>query len=221
MKHCMPRILLVEDDPVTQAYLAAVLEALPATVDAVASAGEAMRAVSGGGRGTHALWLVDAHLPDADGAGLLARLRPVAPWTPAIAHTASRERAEIDALLAAGYERVLAKPVAAKVLRAAVEAALQSRSAVAEAGVDPGWNVAALRRLFRDELPAQQAAVNLASKAGRRRDMENVLHRMRASCALVGAEHLDAAVRALQRVPGSGKALHAFNQAIAAWLRRG
>src|SRR5690606_26492213 len=73
----VPRILLVEDDPVTQAYLAAVLEALPATVDAVASAGEAMRAVSGGGRGTHALWLVDAHLPDADGAGLLARLRPV------------------------------------------------------------------------------------------------------------------------------------------------
>lgn len=217
----VPRILLVEDDPVTQAYLAAVLEALPATVDAVASAGEAMRAVSGHDRGTHALWLVDAHLPDADGAGLLARLRPVAPWTPAIAHTASRERAEIDALLAAGYERVLAKPVAAKVLRAAVEAALQSRSAVAEAGVDPGWNVAALRRLFRDELPAQQAAVNLASKAGRRRDMENVLHRMRASCALVGAEHLDAAVRALQRVPGSGKALHAFNQAIAAWLRRG
>ncbi|MDG6349344.1 transcriptional regulator, partial [Luteimonas sp. 8-5] len=43
----VPRILLVEDDPVTQAYLAAVLEALPATVDAVASAGEAMRAVSG------------------------------------------------------------------------------------------------------------------------------------------------------------------------------
>lgn len=217
----VPRILLVEDDPVTQAYLAAVLEALPATVDAVASAGEAMRAVSGDGRGTHALWLVDAHLPDADGAGLLARLRSVAPWTPAIAHTASRERAEIDALLAAGYERVLAKPVAAKVLRAAVEAALQSRSAVAEAGVDPGWNVAALRWLFRDELPAQQAAVNLASKADRRSDMENVLHRMRASCALVGAQHLDAAVRALQRAPGSGKALDAFNQAIAAWLRRG
>lgn len=217
----VPRILLVEDDPVTQAYLAAVLEALPATVDAVASAGEAMRAVSGHDRGTHALWLVDAHLPDADGAGLLARLRSVAPWTPAIAHTASRERAEIDALLAAGYERVLAKPVAAKVLRAAVEAALQSRSAVAEAGVDPGWNVAALRRLFRDELPAQQAAVNLASKADRRSDMENVLHRMRASCALVGAQHLDAAVRALQRVPGSGKALDTFNQAIAAWLRRG
>ena len=34
----LPRILLVEDDAVSQAYLAAVLEALPATVEAVAAA---------------------------------------------------------------------------------------------------------------------------------------------------------------------------------------
>lgn len=224
MKQRMPRILLVEDAPVTQAYLTAVLEAWPATVDAVATAGDAMRAVSGGirgGRGHHALWLVDAHLPDADGASLLVRLRSVAPWTPAIAHTASRERVEIDALLAAGYERVLAKPVAAGVLRAAVEAALQPRSAVAEAGMDPEWNVAVLRRLFRDELPAQRATVNLAAQTGHRGDMASVLHRMRASCALVGAQHLDAAVRALQRAPGSRAALDGFNRAIAAWLRRG
>src|SRR5690606_3250171 len=170
MKRRVPRILLAEDDPVTQAYLAAVLEALPAKVDAVATAVEAMRAVSGsfrGARGSHALWLVDAHLPDADGAGLLARLRAMSPWTPAIAHTASRERAEIDALLAAGYERVLAKQVAAGVLRAAVGAVLQRRGAVAEAGImGPEWNVAALRRMFRDELPAQQAAVNLALTTG-------------------------------------------------------
>src|SRR5690606_2921093 len=197
MKRCMPRILLVEDAPVTQAYLAAVLEALPATVDAVATGVAAMRAVSDPGRGSHALWLVDAHLPDADGADLLERLRSVAPWTPAIAHTASRERREIDALLAAGYERVLAKPVAAGVLREAVGSALESRSAVAEAGTGPEWNVDALRRIFRGELPAQRAAVNLAAKAGQRDGMASVLHRMRASCALVGAQRLDAAVRAL------------------------
>src|SRR5690606_38868806 len=217
----VPRILLVEDDLVTQAYLGAVLEALPATVDAAATAGDAMRMVSGGHRGSHALWLVDAHLPDADGAGLLARLRALAPWTPAIAHTASRERGEIDALLAAGYERVLAKPVAAAALRAAVGAALQARSTVAEAGVGPEWNVEVLRRLFRDELPTQQAAVNLSLQAGNRGAMASVLHRVRCSCALVGARQLDAAVRALQRAPRSLAALDAFNQAIAAWLRRG
>src|SRR5690606_37029819 len=86
----VPRILLVEDDPVSQAYLAAVLETLPATVDAVGRAADAMRAVERGGHDNHALWLVDAHLPDVDGASLLARLRSLAPWTPAIAHTAPR-----------------------------------------------------------------------------------------------------------------------------------
>ena len=224
MKQRLPRILLVEDDPVTQAYLAAVLEALPATVDVAATAADAIRSVSGGGRGGrggHGLWLVDAHLPDADGAGLLRRLRALAPWTPAIAHTASREREEIDALLASGYERVLAKPVGAKVLRAAVAAALHPRSAVAEADPGPQWNVAALRRLFLDELPAQQAAVNQASKTGGSGEIAGVLHRMRGSCALVGAQRLEAAVRALQREPGSGAALAAFNRAVAAWLRRG
>src|SRR5690606_5520858 len=168
----------------------------------------------------HALWLVDAHLPDADGASLLARLRSLAPWTPAIAHTASRERREIDALLAAGFERVLCKPVAVVALRTVVSAALQPQASVAEAGVHPRWNVAVLRQLFRDELPAQRAAVNIALQAGRPGAALGVLHRMRASCALVGAQRLDAAVRALQCEPGSRVALAAFNRAVAAWLRR-
>src|SRR5690606_35625054 len=114
---------------------------LPATVDAVGRASGAVRAVERSRHGNHALWLVDAHLPDADGACLLARLRSLAPWTPAIAHTASRERREIDALLAAGFERVLCKPVAVVSLRTVVSAALQPQASVAEAGVHPRWDV--------------------------------------------------------------------------------
>src|SRR3546814_18379341 len=58
MKRRATRILLVEDDPVSQAYLAAVLEALPAPVDAVASAAAAWPAVDAGG--TPGLRRVDA-----------------------------------------------------------------------------------------------------------------------------------------------------------------
>ena len=215
----LPRILLVEDDAVSQAYLAAVLEALPATVEAVASAGAALQAVARE-RDGHVLWLVDAHLPDADGATLLARLRPLAPWTPAIAHTASRERDEIDALLAAGFGQVLRKPIAAATLRAAVGDTLHGRIAVAETQAPVHWNVALLQQLLLDELPGQQAAVGGALAAGYHVAAAGVLHRMQGACALVGARGLDAAVRALQRAPGCAIALEAFNQAIAALLRQ-
>ena len=219
MPHALPRILLVEDDPVGQAYLAVVLEGVPAVVDAVASAGAALR-MARRHHGRHALWLVDAHLPDADGATLLARLRSIAPWTPAIAHTASRERDEIDTLLAAGFGQVLRKPITAATLRAAVGDTLHGRIAVAETQAPVHWNVALLQQLLLDELPGQQAAVGGALAAGDHVAAAGVLHRMQGACALVGARGLDAAVRALQRAPGCAIALEAFNQAIAALLRQ-
>ncbi len=227
MKRCAIRILLVEDDPVSQAYLAAVLETLPATVDAVASAAAAVRAAAGG-RG-HDLWLVDARLPDADGATLLARLRILVPWTPAVAHTASSDRGQIEALSAAGFDRVLCKPIGATVLRAAVHDALHPAARVAEAWNDgvalaamrnvPG-NVDALRRMFRRELPLQRDAVLAALAADELVAADDVLHRLRASCGFVGAMQLDAAVRALQRAPHSAAALGEFTRAVAALLRQ-
>ena len=54
-----PRILLVEDDAVSRAFLAAAAEGLPATIDAVDSCAAA-RAVQAHGD----LWLIDANLPD-------------------------------------------------------------------------------------------------------------------------------------------------------------
>jgi CheY-like chemotaxis protein len=235
MKRHMPRILLVEDDPVSRAYLTAVLEGLPARVDAVASAAAALRAIAGDAR--HALWLVDARLPDADGAQLLAQLRPLAPWTPAVAHTASHDRRGIDALLASGFDRVLCKPITAVALRVAVldalHAAPQPARAVAEGHVADDWddhaalaalrddrgNAAAFRRMFCLELPAQHAAVLAAMAAGNQAAAVEVLHRLRASCAFAGARTLESAVRVLQREPGSSAALHAFSQAVAAVLR--
>ena len=53
-------------------------------------------------------------------------------------------------------------------------------------------HVAALRRLFLDELPGMRAGIaDPATRAG-------TLHRLRASCGFVGAARLDAAVQALQ-----------------------
>lgn len=231
MKPRAPRILLVEDDPVSRAFLAAALAALPALVDTAASGAQALRRAGAGDR--HALWLVDAHLPDTDGPALLAGLRAQAPWTPAIAHTASRDAAAAGALRAAGFAQVLYKPITALGLQAAVRRMLRPALAVAEAAPWPQWDdaaalaalkhdrahVMALRSLFLDELPGQRAAVLAALAARDREAAAAVLHRLRAGCGFVGAARLEAATAALQREPESAAALRAFIQAAGLLLR--
>jgi CheY-like chemotaxis protein len=117
-----PRILLVEDDAPSRAFLAAALAGLPARVATATGAGEALALAATGG--PFDLWLLDAHLPDADGGALLAALRLLAPMTPALAHTATRDRRYAAALCARGFNGVLVKPVALAVLRATVRDAL-------------------------------------------------------------------------------------------------
>lgn len=226
MKPVAARILLVEDDPVSRAFLAAALAAVPARVDAAASGAEALRRAGAGGG--HDLWLVDAHLPDGDGAALLGRLRARAPGVPAIAHTASDDAGAAQALRDAGFAEVLRKPITVHGLRKAVRAALRhasaSASAAAVAEPAPHWNdavamsalrndsghVGALRMLFLGELPAQRDAILAALADGDRESATAVLHRLRASCGFVGAVQLEAAVCALQREPASAGALQDF-----------
>lgn len=120
-----PRILLVEDDAPSRAFLAATLAVLPARVATAAGAGEALVLAATGG--PFDLWLLDAHLPDADGGALLAALRLLAPATPALAHTATRDHAYATTLRACGFDGVLVKPVAIALLRATVRDALARR----------------------------------------------------------------------------------------------
>lgn len=228
-----PRILLVEDDPTSRAFLLAATEALPAHVDTAATMAEALALAA---RHDYALWLIDANLPDGSGRALLARLRARGSAVAAIAHTASHERGEHDALLAAGFVATIAKPLPGADWQAAIRAVLDragatraSAGAVAPADTTelasvPVWddatalsalagnadNVAALRRLFVDELPGVRDAL---VQAARRRDVDDMrghLHRLRASCGFVGAARLDAAASALREAPLSDAVLRAF-----------
>lgn len=230
-----PRILLVEDDPTTAAFLAAAAEALPASVDTIhtraAACAQARNIV-------YSLWLVDAHLPDGDGAGLLAELRAGGLRTPAIAHTASREESLHRALHDAGFDAVLVKPLAAAALRAALAGALAGSGGlrVAEGAplhlagpghTPPAWDdeaalralngelahVQALRQLFLDELPAARIQVLEACEQGRHEAARKALHRLRASCGFVGASRLGQAVATLQELPSSESARAAFDAA--------
>ncbi len=157
----LPRVLLVEDDTISQAYFRAVLEALPTAVDAVTTQACALARAE---TVRHDLWLVDLNLPDGSGPDLLQRLRARWPQPPpALAHTADADPAVRVAALQAGFRDVLVKPLATAELAGAV------RSALADAGDLPDWdnaaaalalnhdpaNVQALRRLFLEELPGR------------------------------------------------------------------
>ena len=222
----LPRVLLVEDDPVSRAFLQAAAEGLPAHVDAAADCAEAARLAAD--RAFDA-WLIDANLPDGNGADLLARLRRHAPATPALAHTASALRSDLEALVAAGFAEVLVKPFAAALLQGALRRVLGAMQPDADAvgGKLPCWDdvaalaalrgeaahVDALRRLFLGELETQRLAIASALGAGRHDEARQVLHRLRASCGFTGAARLDAAVRALEADPASPLALRRFEEA--------
>lgn len=226
----VPRILLVEDDPVSRAYLVAATRALPADVDAAASVAEAMPLAC---ERSHDLWVFDANLPDGSGAELLRRLRASDPVTPALAHTAARDRSELDALIAAGFAEVLIKPLSAANLQASVRRALGLIVAAENVPADacgklPLWDddaalaalngqqahVEALRALFLDELPRSRAAIGDAARRGDADAVRADLHRLRASCGFVGAARLGAAVQALQGEPLSAVALQRFEEAV-------
>src|SRR4249919_4869 len=106
-KTAMLKLLLLEDDPVSRAFLSEVLGTLPATVDCAESCA---RAESLARASAYALWLFDANLPDGSGADLLDRLRASGLTTAAIALTAESFPDQLNALSKAGFVDVLRKP---------------------------------------------------------------------------------------------------------------
>lgn len=226
------RLLLVEDDAVSAAFLAQALAGLPARVDL---AGNIAEAVALARAATHALWLVDAHLPDGDGLDCLRALRALHS-TPALALTAGAPRAELDALCAGGYLEVLLKPVSVASLLGTTRRLLGRAGDDAGArlvgdgsgpgdGKLPAWadqaalaaiggnrdSLGKLRRLFLEELPAMRAQLAAAHAAGDEEAVRALVHKLRASCGFVGARRLGAAVDALARTPLSAGALRDFD----------
>ncbi|MEE7567338.1 response regulator, partial [Xanthomonas sp. Kuri4-3] len=187
-----PRLLLVEDDPISRGFFQAALEALPAQVDGADSVASAL-ARSRVQR--HDLWLIDVNLPDGSGTELLASLRQMHPDTPALAHTADGESSTQRHLQALGFLEMLVKPLSAERLLQAVRRGLtRGRFGHAPAGVQDiaaaDWDetaalaalngqqnhLDALRELFLAELPGTRDAVDSALKVADDRALSNHLH---------------------------------------------
>jgi len=194
-----PRVLLVEDDPVTRAFLRAATQALDVEVDLAASMQQALTLAA---TTIYAVWLLDARLPDGSGTDLLEELRGRHPDTPALAHTAVTDQAELQRLRDAGFNAAVCKPLSAADWQAAVRTLLiqsepplwDDAAALNILGGNPD-DLSDLRGLFMGELPDQ---INTLKRAHTDRDEATInaeLHRLRASCAFVGAARLASAIQ--------------------------
>lgn len=214
-KGMKPRLLLVEDDPISRSFMAAALEALPAQVDAADSIRAALAL-----EGVHDLWLLDANLPDGHGIDLLAKLRLRRPMTRALAHTADDSPALQAKLLEAGFAEVLVKPLGAARLQEIVRRWLGMASGASQRVGEtaspflalPLWDeatalaalngnqehVATLRKMFVDELMRQHDTILDALDKGDHGTAKQVLHQLKASSGFVGALRLNAAVKKLE-----------------------
>lgn len=227
----LPRLLLLEDDPVSAVFLKTALEGLPAHVDLAGSLAQAepLRDAD------HALWLFDANLPDGTGGELLARWRTRGLATPALAHTADARIEEHDALVGMGFAAVILKPLGVTPLQDVVRRHLRLSTPptfpfdkVFDTALPPIWDdaaalralnghaahVAAMRDLFAGELPATRTRVADAFSRSDVDAMRAELHKLQASCGFVGAARMLATVTALHDVPTCRDAFTRFEDAV-------
>jgi CheY-like chemotaxis protein/HPt (histidine-containing phosphotransfer) domain-containing protein len=219
-----PRLLLVEDDPVSAAFLAAALADLGelSQVGSLAAAIDAVCAVA------PAALICDCRLPDGHASQLPTALGARAcTLPPAIALSADVQQGDVALLQAAGFGAVLAKPISATALRQAVLGLLgkpaanpwDDSAADAALGLPPAQR-RQLRQLLLQELPLQRDRIAAAIANGDRAVLDAELHRLKASCGFCGARTLGAAAAALRAIPD---ALHwrAFDDACGALLTAG
>jgi signal transduction histidine kinase/ActR/RegA family two-component response regulator len=129
------RVMIVDDESDAREVIAAMLEHCGAEVIAACSTAEAVDVLAGAANGSRPDVLVsDIGMPGEDGIDLIAKVRALGPERggdiPAIALTAYARAEDRARVLAAGFQRHIAKPVEPSTLAAAI-AVLARRTYVA------------------------------------------------------------------------------------------
>lgn len=233
-------VLIVDDDPVTLAYLHELIARLGGTATLAADAASARAAVASG---RFDLVICDLRLPDASGASLAAHSGDAV----CVATSAHVDSALARRLRRLGFAAVIEKPVSASVLAALIEKhfgqddrgddriadvarrgrapelklvdptrpSYRVRTEIATESMldDDAARVAcgseevvlALRRLLGDELRRARVHIRQALRTRRHHDARESLHKLAASCGLVGAQPLRVATVELMRSIDSGE----------------
>jgi CheY-like chemotaxis protein len=214
----MIRILLIEDDDVSRAFLA---EALGGSASAVTACGGFTEALRHCSVNRFDLIVSDIRLEDGT---LYEMARCLPAGTPVLA-TSAQDDAGVRARLGTlGIGSLLAKPATVNGVRDAVEHILDMPVYHAEIRLWDeqhslralGGNAAAmhgLKSLFRTELPDMAGKIRRAFDSGNTDEIHALLHKLKASCGFLGASRLLDACISLDRRPDRIR-LEGFMQAL-------
>jgi CheY-like chemotaxis protein/HPt (histidine-containing phosphotransfer) domain-containing protein len=213
---------VAEDNTVNQKVAARILERLGFAVDLAATGDEA---VAKAGREHYAVILMDGQMPETDGFEATRRIRErEGPrHTPIIALTASAMRGDRERCLAAGMDDYLPKPVAPEQLEAVLRRWLPAAGDAAEPVPMPSpppsaagpvdWEVLAdllemtrpeflqdLLGLFLRDSRRMLADLAQARLSGDHVAWRQVAHKLRGSCATVGARGMMAITARMETI---------------------
>ncbi|MCG6985455.1 MAG: transporter substrate-binding domain-containing protein, partial [Thiocapsa sp.] len=208
------RVLVAEDDPVSQLLARDLLRNRGAVVTLAATGTEAVAAAAQGG---FDIVLMDVRMPEMDGLTACRRIRalPGGETLPIVALTANALAGERERCLAAGMNSYLTKPLEPEALCAelcrwlrlpAGEIGVRRRASapLAAERAMPGFDAVKVRR-WQDEFPdtwrrmvrafvagypAGTTAIRTALDAGDRARAGDMLHRLRGTAGSLGAEEL-------------------------------
>lgn len=203
------RILLVEDNTVSREFLHEALKPLAISIDIADSLASASLLAEAH---RHSLFLCDVHLPDGGPREIYECLKLVQDRTPQVAITAEANPTVSASLQEIGYREVWGKPITIAALQRNVarvmdipfnivtldeDIALWDQASALRAVGSNLATLAALRKMFLDELPKQIVLIKLAQNNGDTTSVKSECHKLLASCGFVGAARLATTVKQL------------------------
>jgi CheY-like chemotaxis protein len=222
----LPRILLLEDNPISREFLHEALKPLGFAIDIAETLAKALLLAR---QYQHGLFLCDVHLPDGGPGEIFSSLGLIQKNAITIAITADVSPEAKEALIATGYQEVWGKPIS----MATLQNNITRLSLVKHAHASPEtpvefWDEAAalkavagnratlnvLREMFLSELPQHRKIITQAFDSNDAAGLKSECHKLLAACGFVGAAGLSHAVRQLSGSPNDSQKLIGFIQAL-------
>ncbi len=220
----LPRILLIEDNPISREFLHEALLPLAIEIDVAATLSSALLLAR---ENRHALFLCDVHLPDGGPDWIFEKLKHLQSDTTMVAITADTSIEVKEALLDIGYIEVWDKPITMAALQGNVarqlgisteseqhegEALLWDEASALRAVGNNEKTLKALRNMFLAELSNNIRTIEQARIDNDHRKLKAECHKLLAGCGFVGAARLSRAIKRLSENPHNARHVEALKE---------